>query len=150
MEYGLCRSVRTGSASGRVVGLHSGYVKPDVGCFEPRRVAGGGKKASLQHQEAIGGNRQGGMVMKAAPVSSFKMTEAKFLLQLFVVALDAPAQLDDGHQFAQTNRERQVRQPVFGWLLLRCRPLDQQPLCRGPSNCGILANCPVKGGIVLL
>src|ERR1035437_8263350 len=39
MDRGLCRSVRTGSASGRVVGGHTGYGKLDVGHLEWPRVA---------------------------------------------------------------------------------------------------------------
>jgi hypothetical protein len=31
------------------------------------------------------------MVMKAAPVAAFEVSQAKLLLQLFLVALDAPA-----------------------------------------------------------
>lgn len=67
-------------------------------------------------------------MMKAAPVSAFEMSPAKFLLQFFVVALDTPAQLGDGDEFAQSYRRGQIRQPVSGGLLFRCRPLDQQPL----------------------
>ena len=38
IDRGLCRSVRTGSASGLVVGLHTGYTNLDVGCLELPRV----------------------------------------------------------------------------------------------------------------
>jgi hypothetical protein len=31
------------------------------------------------------------MVMKAAPVPAFEMSQPEFLLELFVIALDAPA-----------------------------------------------------------
>ena len=39
MDSGLCRSVRTGSASGLVVGLHGWYANLDIGCLEWPRVA---------------------------------------------------------------------------------------------------------------
>ena len=39
IECGLCRSVRTGSASGRVARLSAGWVEVDVGCLERPRVA---------------------------------------------------------------------------------------------------------------
>jgi len=91
MDLGLCRSVRTGSASGLVVELHRGYVNLDVGGFKLARVAGGGKKASFLYQEAVGCNRQRCMMVKSAPVPALEMSQAKFLLEFFVVALDAPA-----------------------------------------------------------
>jgi len=62
------------------------------------------------------------------------MPQAELLLQLFVVALDAPAQFGDGHQFAQADGHRQIRQPAFRWLPFCLRPLDQQPC----SGCGSL------------
>ncbi len=34
-------------------------------------------------------------MMEASPASSFELSEAEFALQLFVVALNAPAQLDE-------------------------------------------------------
>ena len=68
-----------------------GKGKPDFCSLEQRGVAGGGKKASLLHQEAVGGDDQGGMVMKAAPVPAFEMSQPEFLLKLLIVALDAPA-----------------------------------------------------------
>ena len=66
--------------------------------------------------------------LQAAPVSALEMSQAKFLLQFFVIALDTPAQFSDGDQLAQANRWGQVRKPVFGRLFLILRPFDQQPL----------------------
>jgi hypothetical protein len=39
--------------------------------------------------------------MKAAPAAAFVVTEAEFLLEILVVAFDAPAQLGDGDQLTQ-------------------------------------------------
>ena len=67
-------------------------------------------------------------MMKPAPVPAFEMSQAKFLLQFLVVALDTPAQFGDGNEFAKTDQFGQIRQPVFGGLLFCRWPLDQQPL----------------------
>ena len=102
----------------------------DVSCFDRLRVRRGGKKAPLQNQEAVGCDRQGCMMMKPAPVPAFEVSQAKFLLQFFVVALNAPAHFGNGNEFTQRDLRMQIRQPIFRWLLLPCGPLDQQPLLR--------------------
>lgn len=69
-------------------------------------------------------------MVKAVPVAAFDVSQAKFMLQLFVVALDAPTKLGDGNEFAEGDRCGQIRQPVSGGFLFRFRPFDQQPLLR--------------------
>ena len=71
------------------------------------------------------------MMMKSAPVRGLRNVPAEFLLQFFDSrARCASVVWPDGNQFAQSDRLRQIRQPVFCWLLLCFRPLDQQPLLR--------------------
>jgi len=50
------------------------------------------------HQEAVGGYGQRGVMVRAAPVTPLVMTKSGFLFQFLVVALDAPAQLDQADQ----------------------------------------------------
>ena len=54
----------------------------------------GGKGAALGDQEAVGGDAQCGVMVEAAPPPAlFIIAQAKFLLELPIIALDAPAQL---------------------------------------------------------
>src|SRR6266702_2582659 len=69
-------------------------------------------------------------MVKAAPSSTFKMPEADFLLELQIVALDAPAQLGEVDQTVEGDIPGKGRQPVFGRLVLALWPLDQQPFFR--------------------
>ena len=68
------------------------------------------------------------MVVKAAPVPSFRVPQSQLLFQFLVVALDAPTQLCCGYQSPHADRYRQVGEPVLGRFLLCLGPLDQQPL----------------------
>ena len=61
----------------------------------------GEKTAPLRHQEAVGGDAEGGVVVKAAPAAAFKMAKAEFLLQFLVIAFDDPTLFGQGHQIAQ-------------------------------------------------
>src|SRR5215207_683803 len=67
-------------------------------------------------------------MVKAAPAASFIVPEPDLLLELLIVALDAPAQLGEVDQIAERDIWRNRREPIFGRLLLSFRPLDQQPL----------------------
>src|SRR5580700_7871132 len=66
-------------------------------------------------------------MVKAAPSSSFEMTETNFLLEILVVALDAPAQLGEVHQAFEGDVLGQGCEPIFGGISLVGGPLDQQP-----------------------
>src|SRR5258708_33414434 len=69
-------------------------------------------------------------MVKAAPPAALIMSEPDFLLELLVVAFDAPAQLGEIDQTIKGDVLRQVREPIAGRLALAFRPLDQQPLMR--------------------
>src|SRR6267378_3472664 len=66
--------------------------------------------------------------MEALPASAFEVPEAEFLLELLVVALDAPAQLGQIDQARQGNVVGKGGEPILRRLLLGFRPFDQQPL----------------------
>jgi len=51
------------------------------------------------------------MMVKASPAATFEMIEANFLLELFVVALDAPAELGQPYELLARHISRQRGQP---------------------------------------
>ena len=76
--------------------------------------------------------------MKAAPTSAFVMTEADFLFEFLVVALDAPAPFCLGDECGERHVGGQGGKPVFGRLGLAVGPSDEEPFF-GPR----LAACSV-------
>ena len=93
IEFGTCRWVRSGGASGSVtVGNRKFLERP--GGTRSR----GGNRLPLGDQESVGGDAQRGVVMEAAPSAAFEMPEPDLLLELLIVALDAPAQLGEVDQ----------------------------------------------------
>jgi hypothetical protein len=54
------------------------------------------------------------VVMEAAPSTSFEVGKAQFGFELFVVALDAPAQLGPIDETGKLDIFGQAREPVFG------------------------------------
>ena len=84
----------------------------------------------LGDQEAIGCDAQRGVVMEASPAAPLEMPEPDLLLELLIVALDAPTQLGHVHQRAERNVVRKRGEPIFGLRFLALWPLDQQPLFR--------------------
>src|SRR4030081_3607179 len=61
-------------------------------------------------------------MMKATPAASFIVPEPDFLLELLIIALDAPAQLGGIDQIAECDAARQSREPVLGRLPSPPRP----------------------------
>jgi hypothetical protein len=68
--------------------------------------------------------------MKPAPASSFVVAQAQFLLEVLVVALDAPAHLGFEDHALQRHVLRQRGQPVLHRLAVTFGPLDENPLLR--------------------
>src|SRR3982751_1130524 len=68
--------------------------------------------------------------METAPAAALVVPEPQFLLELLVVAFDAPSELGEFNQARETNVLGQGREPVFGGLPLAFRPLDQEPFLR--------------------
>jgi hypothetical protein len=121
IDAGLCRSGRTGGVAGAVVG------RP-LGRGEPGPPARGGKAAALGHQEGVGRDAQGRVVVEAAPAAALEVPQAELLLELLEVALDAPAQLGGGGQLLERGRLGQRGEPVLGRSLLVLGPLGEEPL----------------------
>src|SRR5258706_12351618 len=67
------------------------------------------------------------MMMKPAPIAPFVMTQAEFLFEFPVVALDYPAQFQDRHEFGEGELCGQRRQPVVGRLGFALGPFDDEP-----------------------
>ena len=66
-------------------------------------------------------------MMEAAPAAPFIVSQAQFLFQLLVIALDAPAQFGQIDQAIEGHVRRDGGQPIFGGLGLTLGPFDQQP-----------------------
>ena len=93
IEFGMWRSGRNGGTPGSIT----------VGYGRLREQRGGtrstgGNRLPLGDQESVGGDAQRGVVMEAAPSAPFEMPKPALLLELLIVALDAPAQLGEIHQ----------------------------------------------------
>src|SRR6266849_5609163 len=89
-------------------------------------------------------------MMEATPSASFIMPEPDLLLELLIIAFDAPAQLGGVDQIAECDAARQGRKPILGRLLLALGPLDQQPFigCLPPLD-GAPSAVPQSEGEVL-
>lgn len=96
MDQGLCRSTRTGRTPRTELGRHCGD-----GQVKLTGASGGGKTAPFGHQEPIGCDAEGRVMVKAAPASSLIVAQSEFLLQFFVVALDDPLMLGQAHQIGK-------------------------------------------------
>src|SRR5215472_3217207 len=91
-------------------------------------IASGGKSAAFGDQEAVGGNAQGRMMVKAAPGTALEVIEPQFLLEFLEVTLNSPAQLGGSDQFPKRGGGREVGQPVLSGFRAAFGPLDEQPL----------------------
>src|ERR1035437_2097934 len=118
IDHGMCRCI--GASPARVEAFGYGRRFESSGVFF---TAG----EFLQHEKSIGSDTQARMMMKAAPIASFVMTKADFLFEFPVVALDAPAHFDDGHQFPEREVCRQGGQEIARRLDFTFRPFDEQP-----------------------
>src|SRR3954470_14934207 len=120
IEFSTCRS-------GRTAWLEAGGSRR---CFDPPadELPLRGEQAALGDQKAVGCDAQAGMMMEAAPVAALVVAKAKLLLELLIVPLDPPARLGNLDQALERGASGQVGEPVFRWLSVRRRPLDQQPL----------------------
>src|SRR6516164_503921 len=100
----------------------------DPGSGAEKLCAEGGDGAAFGDQKAVCGNTKGGMVVKAAPAAPFIITEAEFLLELLIIALDPPSQLCEINQTLEGDILGQCGKPILGRLGFSFWPLDQQPL----------------------
>src|ERR1017187_1228497 len=90
----------------------------------------GGKTVPLADQEPVGGDAQGGVMVKSAPTPSFIVAQPQLLLEFLVVTLDDPAVLGNLYQRLPWSLLRQRGQPVFRWFGFFLGPFDQEPFFR--------------------
>src|SRR3954447_706683 len=124
IEFSTCRSGRIGGASGSITSGEAN--RPELRCGPSR----GGNPHPFGDQEAIGCDAKRGVMVEAAPAAALEVPEPELLLELLVVAFDAPPELGKFDQALEADLLRQRREPVFGGLLLSFRPLDQEPFLR--------------------
>ena len=74
-----------------------------------------------------------GVVVEAAPRAAFVVVEANLLLEVLIVALDTPAELDATDQFSTRNRAGQRRQVELRWSGFFLGPLANEH-CSGPGG----------------
>src|SRR5438093_5171355 len=70
------------------------------------------------------------MVMEPPPAAAFEMIEPELVLQLLVIAFDAPAQMRQPSERGHGRRRGQRREVVLRWCRLVEGPLTQEPFGR--------------------
>ena len=85
-------------------------------------------------EKAVSGYAQCRVMMKAAPTASLEVPQAEFLLELLVIAFNAPAQFCKSHEFLDRRVSGQRAEEVSGRLELFAGPLDEQPLFFGTTG----------------
>src|SRR5229473_4572406 len=71
-------------------------------------------------------------MMEAPPTAALIVAEADFLLEVVIIALDAPAQLGDVDKAAERHVAVDGREPEFGGRGLALGPFDEQCLFDEP------------------
>src|SRR6266481_8674296 len=71
-------------------------------------------------------------MMEAPPAAALIMAEADFLLEVVIIALDAPAQFGDVDKAAERHVAVDGREPEFGGRGLALGPFDEQCLFGEP------------------
>src|SRR5262249_10897790 len=78
-------------------------------------------------------------MMEARPAAALVMPEAGFLLEVLIIALDAPAQLGEVQEAAERHVRVDGCEPVLGRCGLTFGPFDEQRLfgktCFAPDRC---------------
>src|SRR5450432_4727860 len=85
-------------------------------------------------QECVGSDTQARVMMESAPTPAFIVAEPELLLEVLVVALDAPAHVGLRDQIVQGNAFGEVGQVILEGLDVARRPFDQQPLFRAQAR----------------
>src|SRR2546428_2249437 len=78
-------------------------------------------------------------MVEAAPAAALVVIEAELVLELLIVALDAPADLHESHEILDRDRLGDRGEPVFRGLRFAAGPLDQQPLGRTRRGGSLIA-----------
>ena len=83
---------------------------------------------SLRHQKTVCRNAECRVVVKSSPSPPLIVAQSQILLQVLVIALNAPTHVCGVYQVVQCGRLRQCGQLVFLRFGLIGGPLDEQPL----------------------
>ncbi len=86
-----------------------------------------GKTAPLRDMKAIGGDTEGGVLVKSSPTSALKVSETQFLFEFLVIAFDDPAMFGQCDKLFEPNRCGYRSEPVFGRLGFGSRPFYEHP-----------------------
>lgn len=78
-------------------------------------------------------------MVKAAPASSFIMSQSEFLLQFLAVTLDDPAMFGQSHQISKLHGFGQSGEPVPGRFGFLAGPLNKEPFFRTELTSLIIA-----------
>src|SRR5438105_3932632 len=136
IEFGMWRSVLSGSASRSVtLGKRSSFERP--GGTRSR----GGNRLPFGDQESVSCDAERGVMVEAAPTAPFKVVKADLLLEILVIAFDAPTQLGKIDETGKANVGGQVRQPILCRFLLAFGPFDQEPFFRPRLAAVEVASC---------
>src|SRR5690349_14516914 len=88
------------------------------------------------------------MVVEAAPAAPLIITKAKFLLELLIIALDAPPQFCDVDQVVEGDILGQGGKPILGRFSFAFRPISSHSSARGSvslvSRCAGRTLCRAK------
>ena len=136
IEFGMWRSGRSGGAPWSIT-FGNGRRLEQRGGTRSR----GGNRLPLADQESVGCDAQRGVMVKASPSAALKMAEPYLLLEVVIVALDAPAQLGQIDQTMERGVSWNRREPVFDRLALALGPLDQQPFFRAGLGEIVISMC---------
>jgi hypothetical protein len=79
----------------------------------------------MRNKKTVGRNTQSRMMMKAPPTAALIVTQADFLFEILVIALNSPAHLGLKDHSPQSHTFWQRGQPVFEWLFVALWPFDQ-------------------------
>src|SRR5262245_54558486 len=123
-QWGQCSGIR-GASSCCSARRTAGSVRPVCRLFFYGLLPGRGRAQPLQGEEAVGEERQAGVVMEAPPGAALEVVQAQLLFQLLVALLHRPATLPQADRLHAAGPRRQVREgelPLAVGLLL-----DQQP-----------------------
>src|SRR3954462_13523431 len=78
-------------------------------------------------------------MVEAAPAAALVVPKPEFLLELLVIALDAPPELGEFDHTLEADVLWQGREPVFIGFLLAFRPLNEEPLLRAQLIAPVIA-----------
>src|ERR1700746_1848026 len=85
-------------------------------------------------------------MMEAAPAAALIMPESDFLLEIVIIALDAPAQLGEVDEAAERHVAVDGCEPELGGRSLALGPLDQQRLFGEPCFTFLRGNAHAHAG----